>query len=385
MKPENSKTILLVEDDAVTALRGMKELVAEGYGVIMARSGEMAVEIVCLEKRAVDIILMDIDLGEGMDGTEASEIILRDHSIPIIFLTSHMEPEIIEKTERITSYGYVIKNLNPTILMVSIRMAFRLFDAKQELQRQKNEIHDLYNNAPCGYHTLAPDTTILSMNDTELRWLGYERHELVGRVKMTDLLPAENIEKFNRGFSMVKANSSINNYENTIMRKDGSLFHVLISANAVFDADGNFIMSRGTIMDNTERFRSAKLLREKERLYHDLFEKARSGKLLLDPENGMILDANLAAEEFYGYTREDLTRMNMTDINPIPLDELIEKMRGAMESKETVFKAAQRLADGSRRIVEIFSSPARISSRPLLLAIIHDVTKKSRLKRAASE
>jgi AmiR/NasT family two-component response regulator len=88
-----------------------------------------------------------------MDGSEASERILRDHSIPIIFLTSHMEPEIIEKSERITSYGYVIKNLNPTILMVSIRMAFRLFEAKQELQRQKNEIHDLYNNAPCGYHT----------------------------------------------------------------------------------------------------------------------------------------------------------------------------------------------------------------------------------------
>jgi PAS domain S-box-containing protein len=49
----------------------------------------------------------------------------------------------------------------------------------------------------------------------------------------------------------------------------------------------------------------------------------------------MILDANLAAEEFYGYPREELTRMNMTIINPMPVDELIEKMRGAMESRET--------------------------------------------------
>jgi DNA-binding response OmpR family regulator len=63
------KKYLLVEDDAVTALREIKELVMEGYGVIMAATGEMAVEIVCIEKRAVDLILMDIDL--GMEWTEA--------------------------------------------------------------------------------------------------------------------------------------------------------------------------------------------------------------------------------------------------------------------------------------------------------------------------
>ena len=50
---------------------------------------------------------MDIDLGRGMDGTEAAQAILEDHDIPIVFLSSHTEKDVVDKTEKITSYGYV--------------------------------------------------------------------------------------------------------------------------------------------------------------------------------------------------------------------------------------------------------------------------------------
>ena len=58
----------------------------------------------------LDLILMDIDLGKGMDGTEAAQIILHNREIPIVFLSNHTEKEIVNKTEKITSYGYVVKN-----------------------------------------------------------------------------------------------------------------------------------------------------------------------------------------------------------------------------------------------------------------------------------
>ena len=41
--------------------------------------------------------------------------------------------------------------------------------------------HDLYENAPCGYHSVGADGTILRMNRTELSWLGYTSQELVGK------------------------------------------------------------------------------------------------------------------------------------------------------------------------------------------------------------
>ncbi len=135
MGEQNKKTILLVEDEALVAMSGKMVLEKFGYIVLTAISGEEA--ITTFKSNKIDLILMDIDLGSGIDGTEAAEIILRDNDIPIVFLSSHTEPEIVEKTEKITSYGYVVKNSGDTILNASIKMAFKLFDSKRK-EREKD-------------------------------------------------------------------------------------------------------------------------------------------------------------------------------------------------------------------------------------------------------
>jgi len=58
----------------------------------------------------IDLILMDIDLGDGIDSTQAAQKILEQHDLPLIFLSSNTEREVVEKTEDITSYGYIVKN-----------------------------------------------------------------------------------------------------------------------------------------------------------------------------------------------------------------------------------------------------------------------------------
>jgi PAS domain S-box-containing protein len=125
----SQKTILLVEDEALIAMNEAAILKKQGYGVITAYNAQKAIETA--REKAVDLILMDIDLGVGkMDGTEAAEIILKEKDIPVVFLSSHTEPEVVEKTEGITSYGYIVKNSGETVLLASIKMAFRLFEAK---------------------------------------------------------------------------------------------------------------------------------------------------------------------------------------------------------------------------------------------------------------
>ena len=103
------KTILLVEDEAIIAVVEKKILEKYSYNVIHAISGEKAVDIV-KSGTPVDLILMDIDLGSGIDGTIAAERILEIHDLPLVFLSSHTEPAVVEKTEGITSYGYIVKN-----------------------------------------------------------------------------------------------------------------------------------------------------------------------------------------------------------------------------------------------------------------------------------
>lgn len=133
---KSNKKILLVEDEEILAYIQKKQLIQFGYHVTHVFSGESAVDLIQLEKEEFDLVLMDIDLGNGIDGTAAAELILKDADIPLLFLSSHTEPEIVEKTERITSYGYVVKHSGITVLDASIKMAFKLFEAKIK-ERQK--------------------------------------------------------------------------------------------------------------------------------------------------------------------------------------------------------------------------------------------------------
>jgi len=137
--PSGKKTILLVEDEALIAMSEKTALEQYGYTVMIVNSGEKAIEAVKVTNE-MDLILMDINLGPGIDGTRAAELILKDNEIPLLFLSSHSDREIVEKTERITSYGYVIKNSSITVLDASIKMAFKLFESRQELRKGNAEV-----------------------------------------------------------------------------------------------------------------------------------------------------------------------------------------------------------------------------------------------------
>jgi CheY-like chemotaxis protein len=80
------KTILLVEDDALIAMGEQMTLEANGYHVILASSGEDAVKAVETNSDN-DLILMDIDLGRGMDGTKSAFGIRWDRDRSTILLS----------------------------------------------------------------------------------------------------------------------------------------------------------------------------------------------------------------------------------------------------------------------------------------------------------
>lgn len=143
-----TKTILLVEDEVLIAMAEKAQLQKYGYDVHHVSSGEKAVAAIDAATYPVDLILMDIDLGPGIDGTEAARQILNEVEIPIVFLSSHTEPEVVAKTEKITSYGYVVKNSAVTVLDASVKMAFKLFDAKRETDNSKQRFHHLFHNSP---------------------------------------------------------------------------------------------------------------------------------------------------------------------------------------------------------------------------------------------
>lgn len=120
------------------------------------------------------------------------------------------------------------------------------------LQKATSEIFDLYNNAPCGYHSIDADGFIVAINNTELNWLGYNRNEVIGQMKFVDIISDESKSLFYSTFANFKETGVIVNQEFEMLRKDGTNFPVILSASAIFDKDGNFLRSRSTVLDFTE-------------------------------------------------------------------------------------------------------------------------------------
>ena len=159
VQEKNTQRLLLVEDEAIIALGEKKMLERSGYQVTVAGSGQRAVEICRDSGGKIDLVLMDIDLGDGLDGTEAAQEILKSYDLPLIFLSSHTEPEVVEKTEGITSYGYVTKSAGITVLLASIGMAFKLYEAKQVIWEKSMELEAAYEEMS------ATNEELTSLND----------------------------------------------------------------------------------------------------------------------------------------------------------------------------------------------------------------------------
>ena len=112
----NGQRILLVEDEKIVAVQEAALLRRHNYTVVIAHTGEDALELVSRDC-PFDIIVMDIDLGPGIDGTETARRILERWEIPIVFLTGHQEREMVERVKNITRYGYVLKGSGEFVLL----------------------------------------------------------------------------------------------------------------------------------------------------------------------------------------------------------------------------------------------------------------------------
>ena len=126
--------------------------------------------------------------------------------------------------------------------------------------------------------------------------------------------------------------------------------------------------------------RSAEAAAEREALYHTLFQGNKAVKLLINPADGALVDVNAAACAFYGYSRDQLLTMRVSDINTLSREEIAAEMQAAAAEKRSHFFFRHRLACGEIRDVEIHSGPVQYMGRNLLYSIIHDVTDRRRLE-----
>lgn len=140
------------------------------------------------------------------------------------------------------------------LLFIGINSTLRArSQAEESLVAASAEIKDLYNNAPCGYHSLNDSRLIVEMNQTWLKWTGYQRSEVINKMLFTDLLTDQSREVFEIYFDRLKSGDDLSNIELEVVCKNKNILFVVVNATAIRDEYGNFLKSRSTVFDITAR------------------------------------------------------------------------------------------------------------------------------------
>jgi PAS domain S-box-containing protein len=374
------KTILLVEDEALIALSQQKMLERHGYDVVVVHSGEAAIERFDTGA-GIDLILMDINLGKGIDGTQAASAILEEVDVPLIFLSSHTAREVVEKTEAITNYGYVVKSSDETVLIASIKMAFKLFDAHKsaEEQRRLQEVSEATARAllDAQFDTIVildASGMILDCNATLAQRASVSREQIIGMCAW-DMLPPEDARRRRGYLNSVIQSARMGRFEDRRADRwfDNVVYPIL---------DARESVSRVAIVakDITERKEAEERLRESRNLFKAIAENA-ADSIFIKGRDRKYAFVNEAMTRLFALKAEEIVGMNSEDLfgaNEARAFVGVDERTFAGETIEFVESLTIR---GKRVDLHTVQTPLvrendRVTS---IMGIIRDVT---RLKRA---
>ncbi len=170
------------------------------------------------------------------------------------------------------------------------------------------ELAELYDTAPCGYHSLDSEGKFISINDTELQMLGYSREEILGR-QFSDLITPESLPTFEQNFPLFLQRGSVNDLELQLILKDGTILPISLSATAIKDEAGEYLMSRSVVIDISERQAA---LRDRKQAELSLQQKQIARKHLL-AEMTTAIQGSLDVEQILQTAVEQMREFLQTE------------------------------------------------------------------------
>ncbi len=353
----NNHNILIVEDEAITALDVQNILSGFGFNVIgIVSTGEQAIEKA--ETSHPDIILMDIVLSGKIDGIAASLTIKERYDIPVIYMTGNADIMTVNRARETSPYGYIVKPINRQNLYSTIDTALHRHHLETEIKNKSEELEmanvimaegkeryeKLFENAGDAIMIIKNDV-VVDCNRSTMEIFGCERDDIVGKIPGR-LLPSHQPDgSDSQALAEEKIRAALGgvpqHYEMLFARMDGATFYAEVSLNTIELRTGVHIQV--IVRDISDRKRAEA---EKERIQSQLIQAQKMEAV------GTL--AGGIAHDFNNMLGGIIGSLNLLDI-------LSEKED--LVQKEAFRKYLDTAMDSSRRAAEMTKQLLMLSRR----------------------
>ena len=302
----SKKTILLVEDEAVIALSRRMSLQDQGFSVLAAMDGESALQTF-REHQEIDLVLMDVDLGNGIDGTETATRMLDERDIPVVFLSAHTDPEMVNRTENISSCGYVVKHTGDVVLLAAIRMAFRLHEAQRRERESVERLRMITDNMNEVFWLRSADNRkMLYINPVYEKIWGRSCESLYSHPESyIDTIHELDRERILSAMETYRITGTYDE-EFRIIRPNGMIRWIRARSVPVRDEAGNVVSHAGSAVDITDRKRFENELMIKHKVFSSMCESVTDVVWSATWPDPVFLYISPSAEQVFGLPRHEL-------------------------------------------------------------------------------
>ncbi len=245
--------ILIVEDEYIEAIDVQRMLVERGYDVAgIVKSGEECLD--AIPSTGANMVLMDIELGVGMDGIDTAERILDRWNIPVIFISSYADSRSLERAKLTEPYGYINKPVNEKELYISIEMSMYRSAMDARLRESEERYRTLFEHSRDAIFISDRMGNVVGANRAMTDLLGYSHDELKG-VNLGALMVERS--DMDDAVAAIERDGYINELETRMRKKNGEEIQCSVTSTATGSGGGR--LYQGIIRDITEKMR---LLRE---------------------------------------------------------------------------------------------------------------------------
>lgn len=255
--------------------------------------------------------------------------------------------------------------------------------AEEALRDANHMLEAIIEASPLAIIALDPQVNLTLWNSAAEHTFGWKKEQVLG--KPYPIVPQELHDELWENIHGLNQGEVRRSLQTRRTHKDGTLIDVSLSTAAMVDQVGNTIGYMAIMADIRERKLAQEALRESEANYRTIFDAANDATFVFDPENGVMLDVNLRMCEMYGYTREEVLRLNVenlsADVPPYTRSDLLKLIWKTRHDNSHMFEWLAKDRSGKLFWVEVNMKGAVIGGEYRVLAVVKDITERKAQER----